>query len=419
MRILYLSSDLGIPVLGNRGGPIHVRSLASALAEAGHAVVLASPLLTRTSWEAPAKLDIPVLHLAPSAAIDAAARAVEQYASNAGATGRVGEELRRILYVNELADVLVRRFRGGPPDIVYERAASFGTAGATLASALGVPLVLEVNAPLGLEERVYRGQELAALAAAAERTTLARADAVIVVSAALRGYAASAGVPAERIHVVPNAVDAALFRPAPRAPAVRARWDLDGEPVIGFVGGYQPWHGVEALPALVERLLPKHPRLRLLVVGDGRGRAEFEREVAARGIAAHVRVTGALPHEAVPELIREFDVALAPYPAPEHDFYFSPLKLFEYMGCAAPIVASRIGQIEEVIRDGETGLLYPPSQPDALASACDRLLSDRELGRRLGLAASAEVRAKYTWISNAARVTAIAESVIAKQAVAV
>jgi glycosyltransferase involved in cell wall biosynthesis len=226
------------------------------------------------------------------------ARAVDDFACAVGAATRASEELRRILYVDELADTLLRRFRGSPPDVVYERAASFGTAGATIATVLGVPLLLEVNAPLALEERMYRGQELAALAAAAERRTLGRADAVIVVSAALRDYVSAAGVPAERIHVLPNGVDGALFRPAPRAPSVRARWDLDGEPVIGFVGGYQPWHGIDALPALVERLLPRHPNLRLLVVGDGRGRAEFEREVAARGIGAHVRVTGALPHDA-------------------------------------------------------------------------------------------------------------------------
>src|SRR5207245_1996778 len=124
-----------------------------------------------------------------------------------------------------------------------------------------------------------------------------------------------------------------------RPPPVRARWDLDGEPVVGFVGGYQPWHGIDALPALLERLLPRHPDVRLVVVGDGRGRREFERQIESRGLAAHVRVTGAVPHEDVPALIREFDVAVAPYPPPTHDFYFSPLKLFEYMGCAAAIAA--------------------------------------------------------------------------------
>jgi glycosyltransferase involved in cell wall biosynthesis len=344
---------------------------------------------------------------------------VDAFAATVSATTPLADDLRRILYNGELADALRRRFRDAPPDIVYERCASYGIAGAVVADALGVPLFLEVNAPLLLEEQLYRrGQGVGELAAASERWTLSRAAAVLVVSAPLREYVVSLGVAQERVHIVPNGIDGAVFRPGPRAHAIRARWGLDGEPIVGFVGGYQPWHGIDTLPALLERLLPRHPAVRLMVVGDGRGRRNFESQIEARGLSAHIRVTGAVPHEDVPALIREFDVAVAPYPLPAHDFYFSPLKLFEYMGCAAAIAAPRLGQIEEVIRHGETGLLYSPSDPDALADACDQLLSDRELARRLGLAAAAEVREKYTWDQNAARITRIAEMLVEKRLVA-
>ena len=419
MKILYVCSDLGIPVLGNRGGSIHVRSLVSAFARAGHSVIVASPLLTKSSWERPARLEVPVLRVEPSSATDSAWRSVDAFVATLGATSAVPDELRRILYNHDLAEALRRTFRDEAPDIIYERCAIYGTGGAVAAEALGAPLLLEVNAPLLVEDRIYRrGQGAGELAAAAERWTITRAAAVLVVSAPVREYVVSLGVAQERVHTVPNGIDAEVFRPGPRAPAVRARWGLNGEPVVGFVGGYQPWHGIDALPALLERLLPRHPDVRLVVVGDGRGRREFERQVEARGLAAHVRVTGAVPHEDVPALIREFDVAVAPYPPPDHDFYFSPLKLFEYMGCAAAIAAPRLGQIEEVVRHGDTGLLYAPSDPKAFADACDRLLSDRALARRLGVAAAADVRAKYTWDRNAARITRIAETLIGKRAVA-
>jgi glycosyltransferase involved in cell wall biosynthesis len=419
MRILYVCSDLGIPVLGSRGGSIHVRSLIDAFTRARHSVILASPVLTKSSWETPARIDVPVIHLPPSALTDSAPRSVDAFAATVGAVSPLADELRRILYNGDLADALRRRFRDAPPDIVYERCASYGIAGAVVADALGVPLFLEVNAPLLLEAQLYRrGQGVGELAAASERWTISRAAAVLVVSAPLREHIVSLGVVPERVHIVPNGIDGAVFRPGPRAPAVRARWGLDGEPIVGFVGGYQPWHGIDTLPALIEHLLPRHPAVRLMVVGDGRGRRQFEDQIEARGLSAHVRVTGAVPHEEVPALIREFDVAVAPYPLPAHDFYFSPLKLFEYMGCAAAIAAPRLGQIEEVIRHGETGLLYSPSDPDALADACDRLLSDRELARRLGLAAAAEVHDKYTWDQNAARITRIAETLVEKRLVA-
>jgi glycosyltransferase involved in cell wall biosynthesis len=419
MRILYVCSDLGIPVLGNRGGSIHVRSLVSAFTRAGHSVILAAPLLTKSSWETPARLDVPVVHVPPSSPTDSASRSVGAYAARVGSTSPLADELRRILYNNDLADAIRQRFRDARPDVVYERCAIYGTAGAAVAEALGVPLLLEVNAPLLLEDQLYRsGKGLGEVAMAAERWTMNRADAVFAVSAALHRYVESLGVAPERVHTVANGIDGDAFRPGPREPAVRARWGLDGEPIVGFVGGYQPWHGLDALPALLARLLPRHPRVRLVVVGDGRGRREFERQIEACGLSANIRVTGAVPHEEVPALIREFDVAVAPYPPTAHDFYFSPLKLFEYMGCGAAIAAPRLGQIEEVIRHGETGLLYAPSDPEGLAEACDRLLTDRALARDLGLAAAAEVRDKYTWDRNAARITGIAETLVQTRSVA-
>jgi glycosyltransferase involved in cell wall biosynthesis len=123
-----------------------------------------------------------------------------------------------------------------------------------------------------------------------------------------------------------------------------------------------------------------------------------------------------LQQEQVAELIPYFDVALAPYSRLEHDFYFSPLKLFEYMACGVPVVAAEIGQIAEVVKDGETGLLYPPDDVDALVSACDRLLADRSLSQRLGKAAATEIKARYTWSHNAKRVLDIARSLMARPA---
>jgi glycosyltransferase involved in cell wall biosynthesis len=111
-----------------------------------------------------------------------------------------------------------------------------------------------------------------------------------------------------------------------------------------------------------------------------------------------------LQHEGVPNWIRQFDVALAPYAPPEHPFYFSPLKLFEYMACGVPTVAACIGQIGEVVRHGETGLLYRPGDVDELATACDRLLADEALRHKLGKSAAEQIRGHYTWDHNVKRI---------------
>lgn len=418
MKILYLCPDLGIPVLGHKGGSIHVRSLIAALRRMGHSIVLAAPLLNGQHSPEPAAVDATLLHLPPSADGVGAPRALEAFNERLGVANSLPGEFRKILYDQDLATQLRYRFEPDPPDFIYERASLYTTAGVSLARELNRPLLIELNAPLALEHSVYRTAELRELAAAAEGWVLSRADAVLAVSAPVRDHALSLGVEWGRIHVIPNGVETSLFRPGRQDPAVRARWGLDDGPVLGFVGGMRPWHGVETLPALLERLVEVRPNVSLVLTGDGPLRRDLERDVWERGLSRSVVFTGPLPQPEVAELIRHFDVALAPYPLPEHDFYFSPLKLFEYMGCGTPVVAAGLGQIAEVVRDGETGLLYPPGDLDALTARCDLLLSDPTLRRRLGRAAAEEVHARYTWDHNAARVAELARALVAARAAA-
>ena len=413
MKILYLCSDLGIPVLGRKGASVHVRGLVSAFVRAGHFVVLAAPLLNKTPWEEPASLNVPLLHLPPSADILNAVFAVKAFNERLGLTNSLPGELRRILYDQELGTQLKRRFESAPPDFIYERASLYGTAAVTLARDLNVPLLVELNAPQAVEQSAYRATGLGELAAQAERWALLQADAVLTVSVPLRDYVVSLGVEPGRLYVIPNGVDPALFQPGPPDPRARARWGLGNGPVLGFVGGLRPWHGVDALPTLLERLVHRYRGLRLVIVGDGPLRGELEHTLIERGLTRSVVFTGWLPHEEVAELIRQFDVALAPYSKPEHAFYFSPLKLFEYMSCGVPVVAAALGQIGEIVRDGETGLLYPPGELDALIGACDRLLADPALRQRLGQAAAKEIHGLYTWDQNAARVVELARALIA------
>jgi len=391
---------------------VHLRSLVTAFVRAGHSVVLAAPLLNKSPWEGPAKLDVSLLHLPPSADIVNAVLALKAFNETLGVTNSLPGEFRRILYNQEIVTPIKRRFEHDPPDFIYERASLYSTAGVALAHELNVLLVVELNAPLAVEQSAYRATGLGELAAQAERWALLQADAVLTVSAPLRDYVVSLGVELGRVQVVPNGVDATLFHPAPPEPSIRARWGLGNGPVLGFVGGLRRWHGVEALPTLLERLVQRYRGLRLVIVGDGPLRGELEHTLKERGLTRSVVFTGSLPHEEVADLIRQFDVALAPYSKPEHAFYFSPLKLFEYMACGVPVVAAALGQIAEIARDGETGLLYPPDELDALTAACDRLLADPALRQRLGQAAAKEVHGLYTWDRNAARVVELTRALI-------
>ena len=186
--------------------------------------------------------------------------------------------------------------------------------------------------------------------------------------------------------------------------------------MLGFVGGFRPWHGVEFLPSLFEKLARRHEGLQLVIVGNGPLKSAVFSEISRRGLASRTVLTGAIPQEEVPPLLREFAAALAPYPRLEHPFYFSPLKLFEYMACGAPVVASAIGQIAEVVQDGKTGFLCPAGDMDAFEAACNRLLSNSSLRRSVGQAAAREVAERYTWDVNARRVSEIGRALLESRA---
>jgi len=412
MKILYLCPDLGIPVLGHKGASVHVRELTSALSQAGHGVILAAQMLNKSPWEKPADLKVPVIQVRPSSATSSAVAAFKKFNEGLAAENSFPGELRRILYNQDLVEDLRRRFENSPPDFIYERASLYATAGVSLARLFNIPLITELNAPLAVEQSAYRATGFGELAAQAERWTLNQADAVLVVSSELKKHVVQLGVKRDKIHVVPNGVNTELFRPAKPDPILRKRLQLDGAPILGFVGGLRPWHGVEILPKLMERLSRRRDSIRMIVVGEGQLRPSLMKTFESLKLADRVTFTGALAHEEIPDVIRQFDVALAPYPKLDHNFYFSPLKLYEYMACGVPVAAAKVGQIAEVVSHGKTGLLHAPGDLSALVGDCEKLLSNPKLRATLGRAAAAKVAREFTWARNVERIGELARQLL-------
>jgi glycosyltransferase involved in cell wall biosynthesis len=425
VRILYVCADMGIPVLGNKGASVHVREMVAAFCRAGHHVIVAAPTLTKSPWDVPAEIDGQLLHIAPEPALKQTTVAVKTFSAAIGAESPLAGDLRRVLYNQDLLAKLLNQFEDSPPDLIYERLSLFATAGVQLGQTLKRPVFIEMNAPLALEQAAYRGSSLGELARQAEGWVLSNADHVLTVSAPLRNYAIEHGSATERTHVLPNGVDTHAFHaevdPASDA-ALRREFGIGAGPVLGFVGGMRPWHDVAILPPLLARLAQRHPGAQLVVVGDGPVRASVTADAQAQGVADRVVFTDWVPHQRVPDLIRTFDIALAPYAHSDHFFYFSPLKLFEYMACGVPVVAADIGQIADVIDDGATGCLYEPGDLDALTARCVMLLNDRVHAARIAAAGAACVAREYTWDRNAERVAGhharVARALHSQQAVA-
>jgi glycosyltransferase involved in cell wall biosynthesis len=166
--------------------------------------------------------------------------------------------------------------------------------------------------------------------------------------------------------------------------------------VIGFVGLFYPWHGVRSLAEAFVSLHHCHPEMRLLLVGDGEERPHVEYLLRRGDAMESCLLTGSVRRDDVPRYLAAMDVAVACH-ADIPGFIGSPVKIFEYMAAGKAIVATRVGQIPEVVRDRDTGLLVAPDRPRELAHAIDTLFHDRPLRDRLADCAAAEARRHHTW----------------------
>jgi glycosyltransferase involved in cell wall biosynthesis len=397
MRIAYVSGDLGVPVFGTKGASIHVRELTHALRLLGHEVLI---LTARAGGQAPPAFDVPVCEIRiddpPGSLPSRELRAVQCAA-----------ELRR------RGHAPLSEFR---PDVIYERLSLFGVAGLSLAATLDVPILVEVNAPLSDEQARYRGLAFAERAQAVERAVLRAADRVVAVSGWLRQWLIEVGVEPRRIGVVPNGVDPERFEsPTGEREAIRARLGINGGPLVGFLGTLKPWHDVPALIRAVAQLRRAALSPQLLIIGDGPERPRLEQLAQATGVGAAVTFTGSVSHDEVPAYLSALDVAVAPY-RQDDSFYFSPLKLVEYLAAARPVVAADLGEIGHCIRPGQTGALYPAGDVSALTGAIRRLLEDGDGSARLGRAGRDHVLADHTWIGNARSIAALADEALGRTA---
>jgi len=186
--------------------------------------------------------------------------------------------------------------------------------------------------------------------------------------------------------------------------------------VIGFVGSFSSFHGIEVLKQVVAGLCPREPRARFLFVGEGTRSGDLREFCRRSGHESRVRFTGHVAREHVPALMAATDILVAPY-AREAFFYFSPIKLFEYMSCGKAVVATRIGQIADVVEDGQTGLLYDPDDTDGLIDRLAALIRDPELRTAMGRRARAAVESDYSWTANATKVAALLEGAVARRQV--
>lgn len=365
MRIAYVCTDPGIPVFGSKGASIHVQEMVRAFRKLGAEVTLFSPRMND-----PAPSDLAGVRCHPLKP--------ETPAGKSDAEGRARQQLALNRTVAEALDA------EGPFDLVYERHALFAHAAMEWAKGRDIPSILEVNAPLIDEQKQHRSLACEEEAVAATGRTMQAAAQVIAVSPAVAEYCASFGADAR---VVPNGVNPDRF-------AVPARHD--GPFTVGFLGTLKPWHDVDTLIDAFGLLAADLPDARLLIVGEGPERQRLEAQLASMNLTDRAQFTGAVAADRVAAELARMSVGIACY-RQDQPFYFSPLKLYEYMAAGLPVIVSRTGGLEGLTGSGRFGLDVPPEDPSALAAALAQLAADPARRAAMGAAARDHVLKHHSW----------------------
>lgn len=296
---------------------------------------------------------------------------------------------------------LAQAIRRQRPDMMYERYALNTMCGILASRRFGVPLLLEVNAPLAREQEALGALVFKRLARGTERWICAHSTRTIAVSGVLRDLLIEAGVPAGRLVVMPNGIDPGEFHPGICGDAVRRRYSLDGKTVVGVVGWFRPWHGIGLLvQALHEHGAFGDTRTRVLLVGDGPACEPLRAYLSRHHLEHAVTITGAVPRHEVPAHIAALDIAVQPMATD----YACPMKLIEYMGTGRCVVAPDQPNIRELVDDGATGFLFTPGSAASLGAALVTLLRHPERRATAGARAHATVAARaWYWEANARR----------------
>lgn len=286
------------------------------------------------------------------------------------------------------------------PNFIYERYSLFNFAGVITGKLLNIPVVVEVNSPFAIEQQRDRELRLVRFAAWTEKVICNLASHVVVVSTPLRRIMENFGVRPEKLTVMSNGVSLDHFKPCATSSELRRKLGLEAHTVIGFVGWFRKWHGLEMLLEAFHTSRLAAEGAKVLMIGDGPAMAGLQEYVDANGLHDSVVFTGPLPHEQVPPYLDLIDIAVQP----AANEYCCPMKILEYMALAKAIVAPRQENIEELLSEGTEAAYFTPEDPKSLAEALRAVMRDPGRIAKLGKAARAAIfERRYLWTHNAER----------------
>ena len=368
MRIVWSLPVRGETLTSARGDLVRARALIAALRAAGHKVLVVEDGATPAARGRVRAYRSIVKRVLPSLA------------------ARTLRDLFRIPHGRAHARRVAAVARAHDADLIVETQVHFSDSGAIAARLTGLPLILDDCSPV--TEEATLGCALPTLARRAFDTQVACASAIVVPSHVLAECLAAGGVPRALLRVVPNGVDIEAYD----ANGARTRERHGNERItLVFAGSFQPWHRAEMLLEAVQLLAD--PRLQLLLLGDGPGRPTALSTARRLGLNSRLAAPGALPPAMLAGALTHCDIGVLP----ASNEYGHPMKLLDYAAARLAIIAPDLAPVREVLRHGETGLLFRPGDVTDLAARIHVLAADAELRARLGAAARLQIAETGSW----------------------
>ena len=315
-------------------------------------------------------------------------------------------EILSIAYNFRLIPAVKNIIASERPDFLYHRHSEFNYSSVVLSRHFGLPLVLECNGSEVWVKKNWGRVYFERILRLAENVQFLGAHIITVVSNVMKEDLTRMGVDENKILVNPNGVDPDRFRPDIDGMPVRSKLHLEGKTLVGFVGTFGAWHGVEVLAKSIKPTITRNPDIHFLIIGEGGLREQVERIIHDDGVEAFVTLAGSVAHSDIPAYLAACDILVSPH---VHNpdgtrFFGSPTKLFEYMAMGKAIVASGVGQIGEIIKEGLNGLLMREGDHADLAEKVALLAANVPLRKQLGQAARNDAFHEFSWKKNAERV---------------
>jgi glycosyltransferase involved in cell wall biosynthesis len=301
------------------------------------------------------------------------------------------------------------------PDVIYLRQGLFEVFPPILARLFGVPYVIEKN---GIMEDEFRSRGFSEIVIKilrlAEEINFRLSDKIVCVTEGIkreivRRYKVNEG----KLMVIPNGANIELFRPLDKRECRRKLGLEENAFYVGFVGSFAPWQGLEILIEAAKRVKEQgYAQIKYILVGDGEQEPLLRQKVREYKLEQEIRFTGRVAYEQVVNYINTFDVC---YLCKERlSFGFSPLKLYEYLACGRPVIASRVDGVKEVIEEGKCGYLFEPGDAEELAKRIIQSYQERDTLQEMGLRGRRLVESKYSWRMTAKRIVKVLNEIIEK-----